>query len=114
MRQDILKQLAKGCATGNISKVTTEFILNKLANSDLKIFTRFLRGELEKQRVYVTTSSQMTTATKKTLGFAYKGKEIIEIIDSTVGAGIKIQENDSIIDFTFKRYINDTINKLKE
>lgn len=114
MRQDILKQLAKGCAIGKISNVTSKFILNKLSNKDLKTFTRYLRSELEKQRVYVTTSSQLTAMTKKTLVSAYKGKEIIEITDSTVGAGIKIQESDSIIDFTFKRYINDTINKLKE
>jgi F0F1-type ATP synthase delta subunit len=60
------------------------------------------------------TSGNLSTESLKSLKNIYKDKELIIEIDPTLGAGIKIREKDMITDFTFKKYIDQTIDSLKD
>jgi len=96
-----------------IPKDIEQYVLNYLGKQELKAFLSFYKNALNKKRVYVSTSSGISKESLKALKDQYKVKEIIEITDETLGAGIKLREDDMIVDFTFKKYINDTIEKLK-
>jgi len=91
-----------------------EFVLNYLGKQELKVFLRFYKNELDKKRIYVSSPSALSSASMTSLKNIYKQKDIIVDIDPTLGAGLKIQQNDTIVDFTFKKYINETIDELKD
>lgn len=114
MKKNNLKQLAVLIAKENIiSKKTSDFILKSLSRKNIKIFLHFYKNELQKKQVYVTTASRLSIGSLSTLKGLFRGKELILNIDAKVGAGIKVQQRDLITDYTFKRYIDDTIKLLK-
>jgi len=114
MKKNNLKHLAELTAKEKtISKKTGDFILKSLNRKNVKIFLHFYRNELQKKRTYVTTASVLSSESLKSLKNLFKEKIIVSNIDSNVGAGIKVRQEDIIIDYTFKRYIDDTIELLK-
>lgn len=113
MKKNNLKQLAMLIAKENIiSKKTSDFILT-LSRKNIKIFLHFYKNELQKKQAYITTASRLSMESLGTLKGLLKGKKLILNIDTAVGAGIKVQQADIITDYTFKRYIDDTIELLK-
>ena len=68
---------------------------------------------MQKERAYVTSASGLSIESMQNLKELFRGKEIISEIDENVGAGIRVRQKDIIIDYTFKRYIDDTIEQLK-
>lgn len=114
MRNKLIKQLAKSCTEyDNLSTETIKYILNNLSKEELKFFLRNYKTALNKKRVYITASSTLDKETLGMLKNIYKNLDLKFNYDEGLGAGIKIQQDDMIIDFTFKKYIEDTINKLK-
>ena len=114
MKKNSLKHLAIMLSREKtVSKATYDFILKSLSRKNLKTFLYFYRDSLQKKRAYVTTASGLSIKSLNNLKILFKGKEIITNTDDSIGAGIRIQQGDSIIDYTFKRYINDTIEQLK-
>ena len=114
MKKNNLKNLAILIAKEKaVSKKSCDFILESLNRRNVKILLHFYRNEWQKKCAYVTTASGLSIESLNSLKNLFRGKEIISNTDSAVGAGIKIQQGDSIIDYTFKRYINDTIELLK-
>ena len=95
-----------------ISKEIGSFVLD-LNRKDLKIFLSNYRNSLQKNRAYATSASKLSAESSKKLAEIFKGKQLITAVDSSVGAGIMIKQDDSVVDFTFKKYINDTIEMLK-
>ncbi len=113
MQKKDIKNLAKKLATGeSLKNPVTDFIL-KFNRRDLKVFLSNYKLALKKNTVYVTSASEISNLNFKELEGVYKNKRIIKKSDLSLGAGIKIEDNDNIIDFTFKKYINDTILQLK-
>jgi len=90
-----------------------EFVLTQFSKKELKMFMSFYKAAIERKSVYVSTPSDLSADTLKMLREVFKNKEVITVLDKTLGAGIKVRQNDMIIDFTIKSFINDTINKLK-
>ena len=114
MKKNNLKRLAELLAKEDtISKKAGDFILKSLNRKNVKIFLHFYENELEKKRAYVTSASKLSIESLNSLKELFKYKEIISNIDNAVGAGIKVRQADIIIDYTFKRYIDDTIELLK-
>lgn len=114
MNSNKLKQLALAVANEEkVSKEVEKFILSELNKQELKEFVRFYKSAIQKKRVYVTSSCKLSSPTIGEIKELYKDKEIIEHIDEKLGAGVKIQQDDIIVDYTFRKYINDTIEKLK-
>lgn len=114
MRKKVLKELAISCAeAGKLSEKTVKYILNELTKEELKFFLSQYKTALNKKRVYITASSTLDKAMLNSLKQTYKGLELEVNYDKNLGAGIKIQQDDMIIDFTFKRHLEETIEKLK-
>ncbi len=110
-----LKNLAEIAAKNDrIPNDISNYIFTFLSKQELKIFLGFYKNALDKKRVYITTSGNLSTESLKSLKNIYKDKELIIEIDPTLGAGIKIREKDMITDFTFKKYIDQTIDSLKD
>ena len=114
-KEQKLKKLAIiAAASNNIPADIQEYVLNYLGKQDVKVFLRFYRSALDKKRIYISSAGSLTVATESLLKNTYKGKEIVVDIDPSLGAGLRIRENDTIVDFTFKKYIDETIETLKD
>jgi F0F1-type ATP synthase delta subunit len=110
-----LKKLAEiAVQNDKIPEDISEYVLQYLSKKELKEFLYFYKAALEKKRVHVFSSVELSKEELLKLKEVYKGKDILTVIDNTLGGGLKIRENDMTIDFTFKNYINETIEKLKD
>lgn len=109
-----IKRLAQMAAENDtIPQDIEKFVLEVLTKQELKDFLRNYKNSLDKKRVYISTSTKIERNEISKLLPQFKNKELILTIDETLGGGIKIKQDDTIIDFTFKKYIDDTIEKLK-
>lgn len=109
-----LKKLARiAAASKTVPADIEEFVLTCLNKMELKTFLNFYKNALAKERVYITSSQKVSDESMSQLKKMYADKEIVTVIDEELGAGIKLQHDDLVVDFTFKKYINDTIEKLK-
>ncbi len=109
-----IKKLAQIAAEKpQIPRDVEEFVLTKMSKQELKDFLKYFRLELDKKRVYVVSSDAISKDNLNSLKKQYADKELIESLDQTIGGGIKIKDNDLVIDFSFKTFINDTIEKIK-
>ena len=112
MKKDRIKKIAKLVAeNGKVSKEIANFIL-KLKRSELKIFVKFYNLELKKTTVYIESASALSKIDTDDIKNIFKGKRIIQSVDKSLGAGIKVTDGDNIIDFSLKKYINDTVDLL--
>lgn len=108
------KKLAQIAAENDTIPADIEkFVLEVLTKQELKDFLRNYKRALDKKRVYVTTSTEITKAEIANLLPQYKTRELILTTDNTLGGGIRVKQDDTVTDFTFKKYIEDTIEKLK-
>ncbi|MDO8269953.1 MAG: hypothetical protein Q7T54_04775 [Candidatus Levybacteria bacterium] len=109
-----LKKLALISAEAtSIPKDIENFVLKCLNKQDLKAFLHYYKLELDKKRVYVSSTNVISGENLGLIKKMYAGKDIITIIDENLGAGLKLKHDDLVVDFTFKKYINDTVEKLK-
>lgn len=114
MKDKTLKLLAQSCVDNpSLTSRTTSFILKSLTKRELKLFLSHYKVALHKKKVYITASSKLEKSTLDELKRTYKGYDLEIIYDKNLGAGIKIQQDDMIIDYTFKKYLADTIEQLK-
>lgn len=113
MRRSNIKKLAESFASvDKISNNSAKFVLSNLSKEELKVFLSFYKVFLDRRRVYITSSSDIDRATMNNLKSIYKNYSLNVNVDKNLGAGIKIQHADMITDFTFKKYLEDTIEKL--
>lgn len=112
--KDKLKSLAKIASQNSVIPQDIEsFVLTKLNKLELKLFLRFYNLELQRKSVKVSSASELSKETINSIHDIFVEKNIENVIDPTLGGGIKLQQDDLIIDFTVKKYINDTIEELK-
>lgn len=112
MTEKRLRALAYSIAQFGLDKKTADFVMQKLNKKQLKSFVMYYKKALAKQTIAVTSAGELSGAHMDELKQRYKNMKLHIEIDPSLGAGIKIRHDDTIIDFTFKKYINDTIAKL--
>lgn len=112
MNEKQLRALAYSIAQFGLDKKTADFVMQKLNKKQLKSFVMYYKKALAKQTIKITTAGELASSEKEELKQLYKNMKLDIEIDASLGAGIKIRHDDTIIDFTFKKYINDTIAKL--
>lgn len=109
-----IKKLAQLAAENDtIPQDIEKYVLEVLSKQELKVFLRNYKSALDKKRIYISTSTTISKGDITNFLPQFRGKELILTTDETLGGGIKIKHDDTIIDFTFKKYIDDTIEKLK-
>ena len=112
-KQKIKKLAQLAAAHDLIPKDIEQYVLTSLLKQDLKDFLRYYREELDNKRVYIQSPKALTADENDLITKMYKGKDLVVTLDDELGAGLLLRENDMIIDFSFRGYINGTIDKLK-
>ncbi len=114
MTKQKIKKLAQLAAEDDtIPQDIEKYVLEVLSKQELKVFLGSYKSALDKKRVHASTSTEITKSDFLNIFPEFKNKELMLTIDETLGGGIKIKQDDTIIDFTFKKYIDETIDKLK-
>jgi len=109
-----LKKLAQIAASmPSIPKDIEEYVLSVLSKKDLKEFLEYYKIELSKKRIQITSSDILSEENMNMFKKMYKDREIMFTIDKSVGAGFVVKDNDMIADFSVKKLIDNTIEKLK-
>lgn len=109
-----LKKLAIIAAKENkIPRDIEEYVLKHLEKQELKEFLWFYKNALSRERVYVSSSHPIAADNLELLKKRYNNKELIFDTDETLGAGIRLVDNDLIVDFSFKNILDETIEELK-
>lgn len=112
-KQKIKKLALIAAEEKTIPQDIQKYVLENMGKKDLKTFLSYYKKALDKKRIYITSSDALTNENISMLKSVYNDKEIVSTIDSSLGGGFKLAEDDMVVDFTFKKYINDTIEKLK-
>lgn len=109
-----IKKLAQLAANNkSIPKDIEEFVLTILSKQELKDFLSYYKFELDNKRLYVTAAKELSTHEKTLLESLFNNKELVIDIDNSLGAGLLLKNNDIVIDFSFRGFIDETITKLK-
>lgn len=109
-----IRKLAQMAAANDIIPQDIErYVLEVLNKQELKVFLESYKSVLDKNRVYISTSTEISKSQVTNAFPQFRNKELILTTDETLGGGIKMRQDDTIIDFTFKKFIDDTIDKLK-
>ncbi|HVT00877.1 MAG TPA: hypothetical protein VHE53_01420 [Patescibacteria group bacterium] len=109
-----IKKLARLTAQSKkVDKKVADFIL-KMPRRDLALYLSYLKNSLNKTTVYVTSNIAVPTALKKTLIKEFSDKEVLFGIDKSIKDGIKVVNNDTVIDLSMNGYLDKTIGSLKQ
>lgn len=112
-KQKIRKLASITAESSRVSRDIEEYVLTKMSKQELKDFLKYLKMELDKKRVYVISSEAVSKENLSLIKRKFEGKRIVETLDKSLGGGLKIRDNDLVIDFSFKKFINDTIERIK-
>lgn len=88
------------------------FVLNKLGRRQLLAYLRHLKAITDRKTVRVFSQQPVPEAQKRSIVNHFPDKEVL-FEQKAIGDGIKIQINDTIIDFSMRSYIDTTIENLK-
>lgn len=109
-----LKILALIIVQSGISKKIAKRLFIKLKKSEQKMLLEQIKLEIQKNKISVISAQKVDIATGKKLKELFK-KEKIEIVENKdLGAGLIIQDNDTIYDMSFKGNLINTLNAVTE
>ncbi|HVZ67728.1 MAG TPA: F0F1 ATP synthase subunit delta [Patescibacteria group bacterium] len=112
--QDI-KKLAKLTAQDRkVDKKLANFVFSKMSRKELILYLTYLKNYLNKMIVTVSSNTPIAPALKKTLAREFAKKEVVFNIDKSIKDGIKVMDNDTIIDLSIEGYLNKTVSGLKQ
>lgn len=92
-----------------ISRKGTEYILKKLKRTDKKVLLQKIKLGIQKNKLTVTTSQILDAKTQNMLKETFRKTKIETIVDPSLGAGMIIQDNDTIYDMSIKGRLEHTI-----
>ncbi len=114
MNASDLKKIAKFTVkAGNIGKEIAEIILSELTRKELIFLFRYLGRTMEENTVRVFSQDSIPELLRKTLARKFYPKTVIFDKDSSLGAGIKIKMNDTVINFSVGSYLDELVTSLK-
>lgn len=109
-----IKKLAKITAEeGKVNPQVAQFVLTKLPRKSLILYLRYLRSLVKHDSVKISSKTPLNNALKKQLLKHFPKKNVIFITKPSIGDGIKVEINDTIIDLTVKGFINEVMQNLK-
>lgn len=114
MNKNQIKKLAEITFDGKqINPNVARFALEKLSQSELKIYYSLLKIMLERNEIVVKTSQDVDQEEKKQFERMFEGCDIMFQTDPSLGAGVYIKSGDDIRDMTLKNYVDQTVNSIK-
>lgn len=111
--KDIKKLSQITIENGTVDKKVANYILKKLLRKDIKIYLFYLVREIQKRSVYISSAYKLDDKDRQKISQMFKNHDMHFATDTTLGAGLVIQTNDTIIDASLKGAVQSTIDKLK-
>ncbi len=112
-KSDIKKIANLSIDNGVLNRQVTSFVLKNLGRQELILYLRFLKKIISENSVRVQSQQTLTPLMRSFIQQKFKDKDIYYEVDETVGEGIKIIENDTVVDLTLKGYMDTALNNLK-
>lgn len=110
MKKNKLKELVEISYDGEkIDEKSVHMIADRLNRHILKRYISLLKQEEKKKMVFVTTPKPITEKEKEKIKSLFPNKKIIEEIDPSMIAGIKIVKDDQAYEMDFNQTFHDII-----
>lgn len=108
-----LKKIAIVLASqSEIPQDVVTFLSKNLTRSELKRLGKFMRLELRKRTVTLSTAVDLTDSQKKLFKEMYEPLNVLFAIDKTLGGGVRVVKQDTVIDMSIKHYIIHMVQEL--
>lgn len=116
MKKQQIKQLALSIMeTGEISPSVSEWINKNLSRGELKLFVGYLERALKEATVTVKYAGNPSQTTKEKIQKMFPDKKLVYVrADEEIGAGIKFEFGDYILDYTVTNMIVKIMKDLRE
>jgi F0F1-type ATP synthase delta subunit len=110
MKKKNLEDLIQASYNGDqLDEKSVKMIADRLNRSILKQYIALLKQEEKKKMVFVTTPKPLTEKEKEKIKSLFPRKKIIEQIDPSMIAGIKIVQNDEAYEMDLNQTFHDII-----
>lgn len=114
MNNDDIKRLAKiTTKNGVVNEKVKDFVLNRMPKKDLIIYLNYLNNETRANQIYVTIADTPDKSLVDLFADIFKDKKVSIIVENKLGAGIKVEYNDTIINANVKSMIEQSITSIK-
>jgi F0F1-type ATP synthase delta subunit len=115
MNKDQIKKLAKiTIRNGELDEKVARKVLSLLSRKELIFYLETLKRLAYENSVRVISAQKLSEKEREVIRSKFNTKSVYFERDETLGPGIKIVIDDSIIDLTIKGYINNALEQLKE
>ena len=116
MKKQQIKQLALSIVEqGEVSSGISQWILNNLQKRELKLFINYLSRALKESIVVVKYAGDATSVIKNKIQKMFPAKKLVYVRDDEqIGAGIKIEFGDYILDYTVTNMIIKIMKSIRE
>lgn len=111
---NMLKKLARiTIRNGQVNTKIAKYVLSNLTRKELMTYLASLKKVIYENSVRVLSSETLPIKTKQSIKSKFKDRVVFFEQDASLGAGIKIIMDDTIIDLTVNGYITSTLEQLK-
>lgn len=116
MKKQQIKQLALSIVEqGEISGDVSQWIFNNLQKSELKLFINYLSRALKESMVVVRYAGDASSDIKNRIQKMFPDKKLVYIRDDKeIGAGIRFEFGDYILDYTVTNMIIKIMKSIRE
>ncbi|MEA5001074.1 MAG: hypothetical protein VB017_04235 [Endomicrobiaceae bacterium] len=116
MKKQQIKQFAQAIVSeGEISENVSKWLLNNLTKAEMKLFVKYLSAEIKEFTVIAKYAGEPSDEVKNKIRQMFRDKNIVYIRDDKeIGAGIKLEFGDYILDYTVSAMIVKIMKGIKE
>lgn len=116
MKKLQIKQFAQSIvASDEISNDVVEWLLNNLTKAEMKLFVKYLALEIKEGTVVAKYAGQPSDIVQNKIQKIFQNKKIVYVRDDKeIGAGIKFEFGDYILDYTVSAMIVKIMKGIKE
>ena len=116
MKKQQIKQFAQAIVSeGEISENVSKWLLNNLTKAEMKLFLKYLSAEIKEFTVIAKYAGEPSDEVKNKIRQMFRDKNIVYIRDDKeIGAGIKLEFGDYILDYTVSAMIVKIMKGIKE
>ncbi|MBP6098741.1 MAG: F0F1 ATP synthase subunit delta [Candidatus Levybacteria bacterium] len=114
-RSKVIKEVAKTLSQqSELSDNVMPYLADHFTKSELKLLGKFLRLEIKKRKVVIVTSVQLQPEHKKSLVSFYEGLHVEFTQDTSLGGGMRVTKQDTVLDMSLKHYIIQMVQDLSK
>lgn len=116
MKKTFIKELAESVVKyEGLSDKDLNWILSNLSRQELKLFLRLLNNEIKSGNVTVYHAGNLDIQKENRIRTLFKDKKVhFKRDDEDLGAGIRFEYGDFILDYSISGILNRILNSIRE